>query len=60
MDIERASPRVVTADVVQKYSKADDEAMKAMAKYNGPPLVLDESTSQRLLRKIDRHILPVL
>lgn len=60
VDIEHASTPVVTPDEVQKYTKADDEAMKAMAQYDGPPLVLDEATSRRLLRKIDWHIMPIL
>lgn len=59
-DVETAVSTVVTTDEVRKYSKSDDEAMKAMAQYEGPPLVLDEATSRRLLRKIDWHIMPIL
>lgn len=58
MEIEDA--RVVTEDEVQKYSKDDDEAMAAYAKYHGPPLVLDEATNKRLLRTIDWHLMPIL
>lgn len=60
MDIEHASTPAVTPDDVQKYSKSDDAAMKAMAEYKGPPLILGETTSRRLLRKIDWHIMPIL
>ena len=58
--IESLDAPVVTADEVKTYSKADDAAMKAMADYDGPPLVLDDETSKRLLRKIDWHIMPIL
>lgn len=58
MEIEDA--RVVTEEEVQKYSKDDDEAMAAYARYHGPPLVLDEATNKRLLRTIDWHLMPVL
>jgi ACS family allantoate permease-like MFS transporter len=58
MEIEDA--RVVTEDEVQKYSKDDDEAMAAYARYHGPPLVLDEATNKRLLRTIDWHLMPIL
>lgn len=58
MEIEDAG--VVTEDEVQKYSKDDDEAMAAYARYQGPPLVLDEATNKRLLRTIDWHLMPIL
>lgn len=58
MEIEDA--RVVTEDEVQKYSKDDDEAMAAYARYHGPPLVLDKETNKRLLRTIDWHLMPIL
>jgi hypothetical protein len=59
-DPERVASFVVSSDEVRKYTKSDDAAMKAMAEYNGPPLVLDEATSRRLLRKIDWYIMPIL
>lgn len=58
LEIENAD--IITADDVTKYSKHDDEAMKAMANYDGPPLVLDEATNKRILWKIDTHLMPVL
>ena len=58
MEIEDA--RVITEDEVQKYSKDDDEAMAAYARYMGPPLILDEATNKRLLRTIDWHLMPIL
>lgn len=57
-DIESA--KAMSVEEVRKYSRDDDEAMKAMADYDGPPLVLDEETNRRLLRTIDWHMLPVL
>ncbi|KAJ5818573.1 hypothetical protein N7474_004164 [Penicillium riverlandense] len=57
-DIETA--KAIAPEEVRKYSRDDDEAMKAMADYDGPPLVLDAETNKRLLRTIDWHMLPVL
>ena len=51
---------IVTADDVKTFTKQDDEAMKAIANYTGPDLVLDQATSRRLLRTIDRHLMPIL
>ena len=44
---------------VVKHATDADEAMKAFEGQDGELLVLDETTSRRLLRKIDRNILPV-
>ena len=41
------------------HSNDADEAMKAFEGHEGEILVLDEGTSKRLLRKIDRNIIPV-
>ena len=62
LDIEGAEiTEVVTSpDHVEKYSENDDEAMKAMATFDGEPLIMDEATSRRLLRKIDWHLMPVM
>lgn len=57
-DVEKAD--VITKEHVQKYSKTDDEAMKAFAEYDGPPLILDAETSKRLLRTIDWHVMPLM
>lgn len=45
---------------VTSFEKGDDEAMQAFAKYQGPPLILDEETNARLLRKIDWCLMPIL
>lgn len=58
--VEVEDVRVVTENQAEKYSKDDDEAMKAYAMYQGPPLVLDEVTNKRLLRTIDWHLMPIL
>ena len=36
-----------------------DEALKAFIGHEGEPIVLDEVTNRRLLRKIDLNIMPV-
>jgi hypothetical protein len=61
LDIEGAEiTEVVTNHGVEKYSQDDDEAMRAMANFDGEPLILDEETSRRLLRRIDWHLMPVM
>lgn len=37
-----------------------DEAMKAFEAGDGEPIVLDEATNKRLLRRIDLHIMPLM
>ena len=44
---------------VVKHANDADEAMRAFEDHDGELLVLDEATNRRLLRKIDRNILPV-
>lgn len=61
LDIEGAEiTEVITNHGVEKYSQDDDEAMKAMANFDGEPLILDEETSRRLLQTIDWHLMPVM
>lgn len=57
---ELEAGKMVASDDVMKYTQDDDEAMKALANYDGPPLVLDDATNRRLLRTIDWHLMPVL
>lgn len=57
---ELEAGKTVVADDVVKYTQDDDEAMKAFASYDGPPLVLDDDTNRRLLRTIDWHLMPIL
>ena len=45
---------------VLKHSYDADEAMKAYEDFDGEPIVLDEATNKRLLRKIDLNIMPLL
>lgn len=51
-------PGAPPAQIVEHVTDAD-EAMKAFEGHDGQLLVLDEATNKRLLRKIDRNILPV-
>ena len=50
--------RVPPAQGVEHTTDAD-EAMKAFEGHQGGLLYLDEATNRRLLRKIDRNIMPV-
>lgn len=60
MAVELEAGKTATQGDFVKYTREDDEAMKAIANYDGPPLVLDEATNRRLLRIIDWHLLPIL
>lgn len=57
--IEEASKMFPTDNLI-KYTQDDDEAMKALASYDGQPLILDDATNKRLLRTIDWHLMPIL
>ncbi|KAL1894025.1 Allantoate permease [Sporothrix stenoceras] len=49
---------------VTKYTRNDDEALKAFAELGGEPMdiaqEMDEATNKRLLRTIDWHLMPIL
>lgn len=49
---------IVPAEILE-HSHDADEAMKAFAEMQGVSLEMDEATNKRLLRKIDRNLLPV-
>ena len=51
--------RVSVPEKVSKHAHDADEAMKAFTGHEGEPLLLDEPTSKRLLKKIDLHLMPV-
>ena len=58
-DIEKDGARRTSA--VPRYGKGTaDEAMKAFEGDDAHPIVLDEATNKRLLRKIDLHIMPLM
>lgn len=44
---------------ILKHSHDADEAMKAFMGHEGQILTLDEATNKRILRIIDRNLLPV-
>ncbi|KAJ5720697.1 uncharacterized protein N7483_008631 [Penicillium malachiteum] len=58
--IELEKGKFVNSGEILKYSEEDDEALQAIANYNGPPLILDGKTNRRLLRTIDWHLMPIL
>jgi len=41
------------------HSPDADEAMKAFSDYPGQTFAIDEATNERLLRRIDLHLMPV-
>ncbi|PSK56930.1 hypothetical protein B9Z65_6554 [Elsinoe australis] len=60
-DIRSASPE--EGEVTEKsYAGSDDEdeAMKAMRAFGGEPIEIDEATNERLLKKIDWHLMPIM
>lgn len=46
-------------DKILKHSHDADAALKAFEGYEGQVLEISEETNKRLLRKIDRHLMPV-
>ena len=66
METKRASVDAAPAELVAhiddkilKHSHDVDAAMKAFEGYEGQVVELSEETNRRLLRKIDRHLMPV-
>ncbi|KAJ5692669.1 hypothetical protein N7462_002092 [Penicillium macrosclerotiorum] len=59
-EMELEAGKDPTANKATEYTKEDDEAMIALANYDGRPLILDEATNRRLLRSIDWHLMPIL
>lgn len=45
---------------LEKHAHDADEAMKAFDELQGDTIELDESTSRRLLRSIDWHMMPIM
>ncbi|KAJ6008237.1 hypothetical protein N7540_012213 [Penicillium herquei] len=58
--IQLEKGKSINSGEILKYSEEDDEALQAIANYNGPPLILDDETNRRLLRTIDWHLMPIL
>lgn len=50
----------IGSDQFNKHKLDADVALTALQNREGPPLVLDEATNRRLLRKIDWHLLPIM
>ena len=70
-DTEQAPPSVDKVDVdvekerrvnttLEKHAHDQDEAMKAVDEMDGDLVEVDEQTSKRLLRTIDRHLMPIM
>lgn len=64
MDVEKQhpiSPEPIgdVPENILKHSHDADEAMKAFLGHEGEVIHLDEETNRKLLRKIDRNLMPV-
>lgn len=57
--IGSVEPKSNVPTEILKHHQDADEAMKAFEGHEGDMIELDESTTRRLLRVIDRNILPV-
>ena len=64
---ESISPSITAArnesatpgETLKETTRDVDEALKALAAYQGQAVQIDEETSKRLLRKIDWNLMPV-
>lgn len=43
-----------------KHSHDADEALKAVQGHEGGPVVIDEETNRRILRRIDFNLIPIM
>ena len=43
-----------------KHSHDADEALKAIQGHDGEPVILDEATNRRILRRIDWNLIPIM
>ena len=50
----------VVNTTLEKHAYDQDEAMKAVDEMSGDLVEVDEQTSKRLLRTIDRHLMPIM
>ena len=57
-DLEKA-PVVDSGDIPAEIIKHANDADEAFQGHEGEIIVLDEATNQRLLKKIDFHLMPV-
>ena len=59
--IDDAEPGVIAQidETILKHSRDADAAMKAFEGMEGQTVELSEEANRRLLRKIDRHLMPV-
>lgn len=57
VDVERAKHVDPT---LEKHAHDADEAMKAFEGLHGETIELDEATNKRLLKTIDRHMMPIM
>ena len=59
VDIEKEIETAVNA-TPEEHAHDQDEAMKAVHEMNGELVEVDEQTNKRLLRTIDRHLMPIM
>ena len=58
-DVESSAVEKLDAKIVQ-HSQDADEALKAFSGIEGEVIEIDEATNKRLLRIIDRHMMPLM
>ncbi|EME42508.1 hypothetical protein DOTSEDRAFT_89887 [Dothistroma septosporum NZE10] len=58
-DVEKEIPEPLEG-VILKHSHDADEAMKVFEGQEGEVITIDEATNKRLLRRIDRNLMPVM
>jgi MFS transporter, ACS family, allantoate permease len=56
---KEADEKAIPAAIL-KHGLDADEALKAFIGHEGEQIVLNEETNRRLLRKIDRNIMPLM
>ena len=57
---EAVEEEAAVHETLEKHAHDQDEAMKAVDEMNGELVEVDEQTSKRLLRTIDRHLMPIM
>ena len=62
VDVEKEAVEEEKAvhETLEKHAHDQDEAMKAVEEMNGELVEVDEQTNKRLLRTIDRHLMPIM
>lgn len=61
IDIEKDNTNGGQIDpTLVRHGQDEDEAMKAVEELHGEVVEIDEATNKRLLKAIDRHLMPIM